>query len=102
MHTTSVAAMKRQTASRPRRDRPHPNTKIGQVYDYFQANKGKVVPYIQGNTRGTTMSQLIDVYGLDIRRMGHKQYALVGEWFGKVYIDYLATPASEEKQHAPF
>ena len=46
------------------------------------------------------MAALIDVYGLDIRSRSHpgawgtgsseREYILAGEWFGKVYVDYIA------------
>jgi hypothetical protein len=37
---------------------------------------------------GSISEALINRYGLDIRK-GHGKWLLAGEWFGKVYIDYV-------------
>lgn len=77
-----------------------PQGKIGRLYDKLQANKGTAINItgFKPNILKATLNQLIDFYGLDIRQTqrGNKrlglqpEYTLVGEWFGRVYIDYLA------------
>jgi hypothetical protein len=51
----------------------------------------------------TTIQQLMDFYGCDIRSLGRQgvmgygpRYILVGEWDGPKYIDYLAERAAKE------
>lgn len=80
---------------------PQEGSKTRQVFDRLTMN-----PCIPQTFEGiqfsrisldTTLQQLQDRYGLDIRqvRRGSKQkgiqptWALVGEWFGSVYVDYL-------------
>jgi hypothetical protein len=67
---------------------PTPGSKIRLLYDLFQENKGK---FIRVSGQYDSISCLRDFYGLDIRTFQRGQYCLVGEWFGKAYIDYLAS-----------
>lgn len=89
---------------------PAEGTSIRRVYDVLYKNRGLLVPLDdlralrrELNTRtrnnfSSMTSQLKNFYGCDIRRdtsnpiMG--SMSLVGEWVGKVYIDYTA-PAVE-------
>lgn len=76
---------------------PREGTRLRAIYDLFQSNKGKPVEY-HSTVDKAAIPKLIDFYGLDIRclqngssRTGRKsQWVLAGEWFGKVYIDYIA------------
>lgn len=86
------------------RPEPKPGSKVGKLYRLLQANKGKPValdgPRAHNEYR---LNQLRDFYGLDIRltkgirKHGNRipEYTLVGEWFGKVYIDYTVDATGE-------
>ncbi len=70
---------------------PKDGTKTRHLYDIFKANKGRIVR-IELLYR---IEYLRTIYGLDIRTCGKhnsRHYCLVGEWFGRVYIDYIANP----------
>lgn len=57
----------------------------------FQSSKGAPVEFGCTSRRvNRGISDLTDYYGLDIRRVGYRRCMLCGEWFGKVYIDYVA------------
>ena len=100
MRCLSVSAMKGERRSPPLQKLPGEGTKLRKFYDILQANKGKPFDYnIRrefGGYSANFMSQLQDFYGLDIRvkRLGrgvdHAEYLLAGEWFGRVYVDYVA------------
>lgn len=79
--------------SRPNKiNLPREGTNLRKAYDLFQNNKGVIINTTLrelGIDRGGS-NQLIDFYGLDIRKFGYRRWCLVGEWFGKVYVDYLA------------
>jgi hypothetical protein len=92
MKCQSAADAKHYNHGRLKTDLPNEGTRVREVYDLFQNNKGSILNTTL-NELGcdyTTISQLVDFYGLDIRRLGHRKWCLVGEWFGKTYIDYLA------------
>lgn len=81
---------------------PREGTRTRQVYDLLQANKGRPVDVgMRGPKLSSTIRNLEDFYGLDIRwlqngssRTGRQTlYMLAGEWFGRVYIDYVAEAA---------
>lgn len=65
---------------------PREGTKLREVYDLFQANKGVAISF----KRDHAVYFLVDFYGLDIRCVRQGQWVLAGEWFGKVYQDYIA------------
>jgi hypothetical protein len=69
--------------------RPARGTKLGELYDQFQANKGAPIQVDNDGRRGVRLQSLTDFYGLDIRHVSKKHYVLAGEWFGRVYIDYI-------------
>lgn len=97
MRTAPVSALKGSRAGRTAQPRPQPGTALGDAFDLFQANKALPILF---SHRGRNITDLVDYYGLDIRRVGKKQYCLVGEWFGKIYIDYLAEKFSKERCEA--
>lgn len=85
--------------SAPLKSIPRDGSRLRFVYDLFQANKGKVIefqPSLIGDPR--IVAQLQDFYGLDIRRVRNgssrvgriSTWVLAGEWFGRVYVDYVA------------
>jgi len=79
------------------REVPQDGSKIREMYDFFLSRKGQVVsPRISARLR----EDLQSYYGLDIRKVGYGQWVLCGEWFGKVYIDYLAEHLSKEGMEA--
>lgn len=107
-HVATVSSMKGINTA-PRLNEPTPGTRIRRLWDKLQANRGLMVELTDlGYHRSTTgthlnhdLERLRDSWGLDIRvkrRGGIKGrrgqlpalYCLVGEWDGKVYIDYVA------------
>lgn len=68
---------------------PREGTKLREVYDLFQANKGRVVHFTRPRS-SDVIAHLIDFYGLDILCLKRGHWVLAGEWFGKIYVDYLA------------
>jgi hypothetical protein len=100
----SAAQMKGQGTC-PTQNQPRPNTQIRAVYDLLQSHKAIAVQ-ISAPNLGAVLTQLRDVYGLDIRTVQDSreglhgrlfgkskvptQYMLVGEWFGKNYQNYLS------------
>lgn len=73
---------------------PREGTKLREVYDTFQRNKG--VPLDWSSTQYSGMYQLTDFYGLDIIRLKKNTWLLAGEWFGRVYVDYVSDRISEK------
>lgn len=87
---------------------PKEGTQLRQNWDILQASRGKACT-LAGTTQriNNEIRYLEDFYGLDIRlvQRGHTSsrrvstYVLAGEWFGRVYVDYIAEhlthPASE-------
>jgi hypothetical protein len=58
------------------------------LYDMFMSNKGIPIAYTANEP--AKIEALRDYYGLDIRCLGSRRWVLAGEWFGPVYIDYIA------------
>lgn len=103
----SVARIKRRGRSTGAwRLEPKPGTKLRALYDLFQSNKGKPIDVVDltkvvGNQTGPMIANLKDYYGMDIRSTGDGRTRLVkrnlsraaqtfvGEWVGKIYIDYM-------------
>jgi hypothetical protein len=79
---------------------PSEGTKLRALYDLFHASRGQVIDFSRpGN--GRPFNDLIDYYGLDIRRISRGKWVLAGEWFGKIYLDYIQEHlTSLEKQGA--
>src|SRR5690348_6959141 len=74
----------------PLQDKPRKGTKIRALYDRLQASKGLPITFSATRGRYMMIDQLRDAYGLDLRNVGYGQWMLAGEWFGKVYVDYVA------------
>ena len=84
---------------------PHEGTKLRALYDLFMANKGIVIekPITMGEPPGriyARLSALRDFYGLDIRKIRNGHWVLAGEWFGRVYVDYIAQRLAEKSRAA--
>jgi hypothetical protein len=84
---------------------PRLETHLRILWECFRLYKGEPVDvswWGKPSNLSVALIQLRDFYGLDIRKTtvrlnagkkgGHSyKYALVGEWFGSEYRDYLAT-----------
>lgn len=91
-------------------EKPRDGSRTRAIYDLLQAGKGRPVEIeITGKSSvGVIIVQLENFYGLDIRRLqngscctGRKsKYVLAGEWFGRVYVDYIAEHLSSLSQHS--
>lgn len=96
MSNVCTAAQIKGKSTCPKRDAPHPGTKIGDAYALFMANKGVPVVLDLTGRHGSISRSLTDDYGLDIRQVQRKStifgrqpmWLLAGQWFGRVYIDY--------------
>lgn len=103
MRTLSAEAIKAMARGRKPRghaqDRPTEGTYIRGVYDQLMANRGSCVSLTIGKKHKGVIEVLRSTYGLDVRavRSGHRGYILVGEWCGRVYVDYLAEKIDEQK-----
>lgn len=101
--------------SGPRQKHPRAGTSLRAAYDLFHANKGRPVEFQIGDfgTNRTTIVMLTDFYGMDIRclrngnsRVGRRsRWVFAGEWFGRIYVDYIAdhvvnSPASSPEEAA--
>ena len=105
MRAVTVSEMKGvKAAVKLHHSRPTPGTRAGDIYDRLMSSKG--IPIEIGSQEFMTiMVALTDYYGLDIRhvqrankRLGLKsKYVLAGEWFGRVYIDYIAERIGEHQ-----
>lgn len=95
MRCQTVSQAKGKITS-PHCDVPKEGTKIRALYDRFFLNKGKTIPLIGNHENLGRINRLMDDYGLDIRHVGRGNgYILAGEWFGKVYVDYIAERLEE-------
>lgn len=91
MRALTVSMIKR--GSTPKTQLPNPGTRARFVYDFYYENRGRrlerddyrALVELCGGRGGyqTALTQLIDNWGCDIRSR-----ALVGEWCGRVYVDY--------------
>ena len=103
-HITSAYSARSKTGTHPNtRGIPRPGTRIRAIYDLLMENKGKWIKVDSNKFQSvqaawTSMTYLKNFYGLDIvgrgQGRGHKygEWLLAGEWFGKVYIDYVVNP----------
>lgn len=95
MHCATAAEIKTGKRHHSARHIPYEGTAARKAFDVLFAHKGapvfvSIAPHVR--------APLTDVYGLDLRlirrgdrRVGRKsQWLLAGEWFGKVYVDYVA------------
>ena len=91
MRVQSAARAKEKFCRGPSPALPREGTKRRELYDYLQANKGNVITVSFAPGHGKSeLAALQDFYGLDIRRIRHRQWVLAGEWFGSEYCDYIA------------
>lgn len=86
---------------------PVAGSRVRALFDLLFAAKGRVVArrevmalyaylptYRQACNMHFDIERLVDTYGLDVRKMGHGGgLILAGEWFGKVYVDYIVERA---------
>lgn len=90
----------RKICGAPLQECPREGSQLRWIYDLLQENKGRPVE-IESTKKapiGPQLVQLENIYGLDVRhvrngssRTGRKStYLLAGEWFGRVYVDYVA------------
>jgi hypothetical protein len=77
---------------------PSEGSKLRALYDLFYAHKGQVIDFSRANDR--PLLDLIDYYGLDIRRISRGRWVLAGEWFGRAYLDYLAEHLASQEVEA--
>lgn len=98
MKLESAAAAKGTKGLRSQ-SRPREGTKTRALYDLFYAHKGELILISAASNGGsdTRLSQLIDVYGLDIRNIKAGCWILAGEWFGRKYVDYIAQKMEQKK-----
>lgn len=87
---------------RPLQKVPRIGTKLREIYELFQMNKGVVIEApLTVLYNQAYITYLTDFYGLDIRRIGNIEYnghrgrragkwILAGEWFGSEYVDYIS------------
>src|SRR3954465_4784253 len=94
-HNLTVHEIKYPNRNPISREIPKEGTKTRKVYDLLMGHRGRWVT-ISSSSFGTTASsisriseRLINSYGLDIRKNYGGKWLLAGEWFGKVYIDYV-------------
>ena len=78
---------------------PGAGTQLRALYDLFMSSKGRVIDF-NYPTGGRPMLDLADYYGLDIRRVARGKWVLAGEWYGRVYLDYLAEHLASKKARA--
>lgn len=86
--------MKGQNKGRVLQQLPREGTEIRRAYDLLYANKGTPVKISFG--WHSRLENLRNIYGLDIVKTRKGEWCLIGEWFGKVYIDYVAEKVSKE------
>jgi hypothetical protein len=67
---------------------PREGTKLRQLYDLFQANKGQAVFFNRSRQDCRRFNDLTDYYGLEIQQVRRGQWILAGEWFGNDFVDY--------------
>jgi hypothetical protein len=80
---------------------PSEGSRLRSLYDLFHSSKGRVIEFAASAGNGRPMSDLIEYYGLDIRRVDRCKWVLAGEWFGSTYQDYISEHlTSLEKQGA--
>lgn len=78
---------------------PREGSSLRRLYDTLMFTKGRPCYLLNAqfgagpNFLGNAIEQLRNFYGLDIRvtPSGHhtRQYLLAGDWFGRVYVDYV-------------
>ena len=98
MRLETVHSIRRRGSVAPLQSEPAPGTRIREIYDNLQRSKGLPVALTLSDADRVRISSLVNFYGLDVRniqkgnsRTGRASlYVLAGEWFGRVYVDYIA------------
>ena len=70
--------------------KPKEGTRTRELFDLFYENRGIAVNYSTTGRDSQKISDLQNYYGFDLRKVAYGKWILAGEWFGKVYIDYIA------------
>jgi hypothetical protein len=75
------------------REAPREGSRLREIFDSFQANKGIPIRIDIGHA----IYSLRDTYGMDLicliqkRRVNYQWlWVFAGEWFGDKYVDYIA------------
>lgn len=106
MRDLSVTEIKRRTKGLKlfaKRQKPEEGSSRREIYDRLMANAGKTVCLFEEKDEHekrmilSSLGHLEVEYGLDIRLVQHgwkdkrpTLHVLAGEWFGKIYVDYIA------------
>lgn len=108
--TAAKSKFKTRHAGLALQEKPRDGSRLRKVYDLLQKNKGRSFDVDREDCKaiGESRFQLEDFYGLDIRctRKGDRRtnrkssYVLAGEWFGRVYVDYIAEHINSDSQHS--
>lgn len=104
MRVLTAAEMKNNRRGARTHKIPAEGSQLRQLYDLLQASKGvplDISAYqILGRNSARAIADLTDYYGLDVRNLAsdrHPRWVLAGEWFGRVYVDYVAERLKEGK-----
>src|ERR1700743_2881068 len=96
-HVSTIGSMQNRSW---RNDRPDPNSKIGRIYDLLQP--GRIVPRddLVAITKTKNFNSVIEYlrnsYGLDVRRIRHREWCRVGEYVNGEYVDHIAALTKAE------
>ena len=104
MKAISAAEMKGYHSGRDLSAPPKEGSNRRALYDLLMAHKAEVVdirgiPFTNRQMRLAAICALRAEYGLDIRLQRRFHYMLVGEWCGRVYVDYLAEKIDEDARN---
>lgn len=95
MKIASVSQIKRGNYDRFAK-LPREGSRLREAYDFFVSSRGIPVAVLLSTYPRTTIDNLRDYYGLDIRCIESGKWVLAGEWFGKHYVDYIAAVMASE------
>jgi hypothetical protein len=79
---------------------PREGSRLRALYDLFHENRGRVIHFAASTGNGRPICDLIEYYGLDIRRIARCKWVLAGEWFGLHYRDYISEHLTSEERAA--
>lgn len=84
---------------------PREGTRLRRMFDLLSESKGVPIDIPLATFEGTTghgrlIADLRDYYGLDIRMIAYGRWVLAGEWFGKVYVDYIVEHLAKLEREA--
>jgi len=100
MKGQSAAGLKGYMSARDLSAPPKEGSLRRALYDLLMAHKAEPVDirglqFKNGHMRLAALNALREDYGLDIRLQRRFHYMLVGEWCGRVYVDYIADKIDE-------